>query len=178
MKNGFIYLIIGLVVIFLVFNTMKSQSILGSETMTRTIPATVQPNAEFSVTYTSIGTSGKWAATVIDSVSGGCLFSGLQVSSVNTYLLSTSGTTKTMTIKAPTSGSCTFSGTYQFGDKSIGSFQSNIITVSIGSTTYNADLNSNGVIESSELLSAITKWVNNGITKTELQSIITSWKGA
>lgn len=176
MKNGFIYLIIGLVAVFLLFNTMKSQSILGSETMTRTIPGTVQPNADFTVIYSASGMSGNWAATIVDSVSGGCLFSG--VSAINNYLVSTSGTVKTMTVKAPASGSCTFTGTYQYGDKSINSFQAQTITISTTAPpTYTIDSNGNGVIDSSELLSAITKWINGEITKSNLQTAINSWKG-
>ena len=102
---------------------------VSGATMTRTVPSSVQPNQQFTVTYSVLGASGSWGASIVDSVSGGCTFpAGNTLKSV---LLSDEGNTKTITIKAPSSGSCTFTGDYQFGTEAIRNFQNSVVTIAI-----------------------------------------------
>ena len=133
MKNETTWLIIAIIAVFVVgIFVQKSYdifSITGSETIARTAPATTTGN--FQITYTAGGVSGKWGASIVDSVSGGCKFPN-GATTYNDVLLSTSGTTKTITITAPTtSATCTFAGDYQFGSFSIKSLtsQSTVVTI-------------------------------------------------
>ena len=103
-------------------------SIFGTETMTRTGPTSVNPGATFNIVYTAIGTSGNFGATIEDLVSGGCqLPAGTQL---KTVMLSDEGTIKTIQVTAPASGSCTFTGDYQYGNTSIKTFNDLIVTIS------------------------------------------------
>ena len=92
-------------------------SITGSETMTRTA-GTANPSSTFTLTYTALGTSGTWGASIQDAVTGGCKFPD-GTTSYKTVMLSTDGSTKAIQITTPASGSCTFTGDYQFGTESI-----------------------------------------------------------
>ena len=110
------------------------QAMTGSETMTRTGPSSVNAGNPFSLTYTAVGTSGTWGASIEDSVTGGCTFpSG--AATYKTVMLSEDGTTKTITITAPASGSCTFTGDYQFGTFPIAVLNPYSISVCVASCT-------------------------------------------
>jgi len=169
MKNGIIYFIAGIVILILLMNNMKTQSILGTETMTRTITSTANPDSNIMITYSVSGVSDKWAATIEESVSGGCTL--LQS---KTYMISTQGITKNMVLTTPASGSCVLTGNYQFGNSAIKSFDTKTITIT--SNAYDADLNNDGKIDSSELLSAVSDWVNGNIDKSTLNSLESQWK--
>jgi hypothetical protein len=104
-------------------------AVTGSETMTRTVPASVERGSSFSLTYTVAGASGSWGASIIDNLAGGCTFpsGGTQYKSV---MLSEDGLTKTITIQAPASvGTCTFTGDYKFGNFSIITFPSKTVSI-------------------------------------------------
>ena len=88
-------------------------SISGAETMTRTLPTTVNPGQTFTVTYTAIGTVGDYGVSVIDTVIGGCTSTQ---GAVQKFVLTSPATTYQVTFNAPSSGSCTFTGDYKFGD--------------------------------------------------------------
>jgi len=128
-------LIIGLVAVVVIFLVYKggsgTQSIYGTETMTRTAPSTVQPGQTFTLTYTAIGVSGMWGATIVESATGGCTFpSG--GSTYQSAMLSDDGLTKTVSITAPQSGSCTFGGDYKFGEFAVKAFPGKTVTISGG----------------------------------------------
>lgn len=122
MKNKII--LMSVLAMFLVMTFASAASI------TRTAPSTVSAGSSFQVTYSAVGASGKWGSIIVDNVSGGCSFPN-----GNEYkdaLLSTSGTTKTVTLTAPASGLCTFSGYYQFGDMISKDYLPQL-TISVGS---------------------------------------------
>ena len=97
-----------------------------TDEMTRTGPSTVEPGSTFIITYT-VKRTGKWGASIVDSVSGGCQFpAGTQL---KTVMLSDEGTTKTIQVTAPQSGTCTFTGNYKFGNEPIKNFQSLIVNI-------------------------------------------------
>lgn len=106
----------------------------GSETMTRTVPSSVGAGQSFTLKYTAVGTTGGWGATIEESVSGGCKFpSG--GTTYKTVMLYEDGATKSVTISAPASGSCTFHGDYKFGTFDIKPFPDATITISGTPTT-------------------------------------------
>lgn len=124
--------VIGIAVVLVLGGMLQKSynifSVLGSETITRTIPSSVQPNQNFNIIYSVSGVSGIWGASIIDTVSGGCKFpDGSELKSV---MLSTEGTAKTIAVTAPSSGSCTFHGDYKFGTASIKDFEDITITIS------------------------------------------------
>ena len=121
-----------ILLIALVLSSTFALAMTGSETMTRTSSATVAPSSTFVVTYSAVGTSGLWGASIEDSVSGGCTFPSGS-STYKTVMLSEDGLTKQITITAPASGSCTFTGNYKYGESAINNFVSS--TIQIGSTT-------------------------------------------
>ena len=194
MKKIFISLILAIFLIGIV-----SATITGSETMTRTLPSTVNPSSTFTVTYTAIGTSGSWGASIVDSVSGGCKFpSGGTL--YQDVMLSDAGTTRTVQVIAPSSGSCTFTGDYKYGDKPTKLFTSQTVSVCVancvrpsdlclssssngcgGTCSWavqknsNADLNCDNQVSRDELGSLITKWVNGQETRDNLGSAIQAW---
>lgn len=125
--------LIGIVVVIALGGLLQDKydffSISGT-TMTRSVPSSVQPNQQFTVTYSVSGAPKKWGASIVDSVSGGCTFpAGNTLKSV---LLSDEGNTKTITIKSPSSGSCTFIGDYQFGTEAIKNFLDQTTIISSG----------------------------------------------
>jgi hypothetical protein len=113
--------------IFILF----SLAYVNAGIMTRTGPTSATPGQSFTITYTATAT-GTWGASIEDSVSGGCLFPSGS-STYKSVMLSTDGSTKSITITAPSSGTCVFSGNSQFGTDSILNF--NPLTVTIGSGT-------------------------------------------
>jgi hypothetical protein len=94
----------------------------------RTVPDSVAPGANFQVTYTTEGTSGRFISAIEDTVSGGCTPITKKV-----FLLSDDGSAQStqVTYIAPSSGICTFIGTYQFtGQANSAVLASDTITVS------------------------------------------------
>jgi len=104
-------------------------SILGSETMTRDIPTNINPGSTFTITYTAIGTSGTWGASIIDNVAGGCKFPD-GTNQLKTVMLSSDGNTKSVSVTAPSSGTCTFTGDSKFGTNPIVVFSTATTSIS------------------------------------------------
>ena len=106
-------IIIGIIVIAAIFIIPKLTTnfiITGSETMSRSSSVqSLVPGSTFTLTYTALGTSGDYGASVVDAVSGGCTPSNLQ------FVLTSPATTYQVTMTAPSSGSCTFHGDYKYG---------------------------------------------------------------
>ena len=125
--------IIGVIAVIFIAGAFYQKSaplfaISGQETMTRTASkTTVNPNEQFTITYTAQGTSGSWGATIQDSVSGGCQFPA--GTTYRDIWISDEGNTRTVTVTTPSSGSCTFSGDYKFGNFSIKTFSSLSISI-------------------------------------------------
>ena len=130
-KNKWILiLLIGVVLVFLFkggFNLGSGSTMaagdISSAIITRTLSATeVQPSTTFTATYTPSGAgTGSWGVLISDAVSGGCT-----PATYNGGLLSTdTPLSKLATYTAPASGTCTFTGNYQFSAGTIGN-QGNI----------------------------------------------------
>lgn len=105
--------------------------------VTRTLPDSVQAGANFEVSYTTVGTTGKYLAAVEDTISGGCTPSAKKV-----LFVSDDGSAQTTRVsyKAPSSGVCTFLGTYQFG----GQANSNVLPSDTITITTNGGGNGDG----------------------------------
>jgi len=130
MKKLFIYLFVFCLII---------ASVLAVPTMTRNVASTVTGGQTFEVTYTTSGTSGNYGVLIEEDISGGCT-----PSHIATGFLSPSTTTEVI-ITAPASGSCTFTGNYQFAD-AVGTqllvdFSDQTITISGSSQTSNGSDN-------------------------------------
>jgi len=113
-----------------------TQAVTGSETMTRTIPSNINTGAIFQATYTSIGTTGNWGATIIEDVTGGCTPAHKET----LFIYSTGDiNSKSVDYISPSSGSCVFNGNYQFGDKSIKNFAQGTVSICTNHSSYKCD---------------------------------------
>ena len=117
--------IIPILAIMLVSTAMAV--ITGNEIITRTAPSTVAPNAQFTVTYTASQISGDWGATVVETITGGCTINGK--TTLQFVMLSDLPNPLTYTAQAPSSGTCTFTGDYQFGSEAIIKFPDKTVQV-------------------------------------------------
>lgn len=113
--------IIGIVVFVLIlkFGTnFMSQALVGTESVSRSATPSVVPEGEtFTLTYSAIGVSGGWGASIEDAVGSGCTFPSGSAS-YKSVMLSEDGNTKSITMNAPSSkATCSFTGTYMFSDE-------------------------------------------------------------
>ena len=97
----------------------------GSYSMTRTGPTTA--TGTFTLTYMVTGT-GTWGASIIDTATGGCIFPD-GTNQLKTVMLSPDGNSKQITVTAPSSGSCTFTGDYKFETNAIVNFPGKTVTI-------------------------------------------------
>ncbi len=137
--------IIGLLAIFLLIFSLG----VSAATLTRTAQSSVNPGSTFSVTYATSGTSGKYFVAWEDSITGGCT-----PSTYKSFIGSESGIgeSKSVTFTAPSSGSCTFNGYYQYGSGAKVNFPGLTITICAPATC-------------SSLGKQCGSWINNcGIT--------------
>lgn len=96
----------------------------GSETMTRTLPTnSVAPGSTFTVRYTAVGTSGDFGVSVQETITGGCSMNGYK------FVLTSPATTYDVTMTAPLTGNCVFSGDYKYGTNAIISFPTGVVNV-------------------------------------------------
>jgi hypothetical protein len=110
--------------------------VTGSETLTRTAPASVQPGSTFALTYTLGGGTPPWTVILDETISGGCVMPN----GGDTYRalwLSDDGATKTVNVVAPASGNCVLSGTYVIGNVTSSSFPPLAINIAGSSTCTN-----------------------------------------
>jgi hypothetical protein len=174
-------------------------SITGNEVVARSAPTNVNPGSTFTLTYTVNSASGIWGNSISDSVSGGCTFPSGQVT-YKSVMLSDDGNTKSITITAPSSGQCTFTGDYQFGNYSVKSMSNTIVNICTPLCTRPTNLcltsSSNGCggtcswtisqlntddtdcdnkISRTELGTAINGWINGQISRNQLGADILSW---
>jgi len=129
-KNIWILVTVLLVGALILGNQLGYFSTSGAS-MSRSAPSTVSPGQSFTVTYTASSQDSQWGASIVDRVSGGCKFPDGS-NEIKTVMLSVDGNSKPITIKAPSSGSCTFSGDYKFGEDNTVNFQSKTVTVQGG----------------------------------------------
>jgi len=120
MKTKFILPILA---IFLVM------TFVSAATLTRTAPSTVSPGSTFSVTYATSGVSGKWFVAWDDTITG-CTPNSYQAFLSSPAAGSSTNDQKVASFTAPSSGSCTFSGYYQYADGAKTDFPT--ITVTTG----------------------------------------------
>jgi hypothetical protein len=104
-------------------------AVIGTETMTRTLPTSVEKGSTFTLTYNVVGATGNYIVSVADTISGsGCVPSGLHqffIADDYTYKKSES-----FTYTAPsTTGSCTFTGDYKFGNFSTKTFTTQTVNI-------------------------------------------------
>ena len=105
-------------------------SLVSAATLTRTAPSTATPGQSISITYTASGVTGKWFAAWEDTIS--C---NSQV--VRAFLssdLDLGATTKTVSFTAPSSGSCTLTGFYQFNNGTQTTFPTLTMNVCVPAT--------------------------------------------
>ena len=129
---------IALIIVIMNGNNFKlnnTQVVTGSETMTRTSNSQVNAGSTFDVTYTAVGATGQWGATIIEDVTG------CTPAYKETLFIHDTGdaNTKSVTYTAPSSGSCTFTGNYQFGSQSIKTFTSKTVTICTSHSSYACD---------------------------------------
>ena len=187
-------LIIGiLVVIILVVLVIKPDflfAITGNERIARqNIPSLVDPGSSFQVTYTVTGASGNWGASIVDALncydSSGTLLP-IDLSDPNGWkgaviqkfvMISDGGTTAIKTFNAPNTmgASCTFTGNYQFGNKSVLSFSTQTMQTKGKQCASGVDTNSNGIVERTELSTSISGWVAGSVTRDKLGQAIMDW---
>jgi len=99
-------------------------STISATTLSRNLPSTLDSGETFTVTYSTIGKSGKWFSAWQDFVTG-CspIF-------YRDFMISEGGSKSTLrTFVAPQSGECTFSGIYQFTGESKKDFPTVTINV-------------------------------------------------
>ncbi|GAG07009.1 unnamed protein product, partial [marine sediment metagenome] len=115
--------------------------------------------------------TGKWAVSVIDKLS--C--PGYPDIEKRIVLVSDIGDSLIVFYQLPDEAiTCTFSGTYKFGDKSTRSLQSQSITVT-SAGIHEADTNHDGIVSRSELGVYITKWIAGDVSRTNLGGAIQIW---
>ena len=171
-----ILLIVGFIALFLYLNPniLGNQAITGSETMIRNLPLQVDPGQSFILTYTAVGTSGAWGASIVDNVTGGCTYPG-SVTQYRTVMVSTEGQSKSVTVVAPSSGTCIFKGDYKYGTTQNKNFVNQAVSVCVRNTF--ADLNCDQNVDRSELGEVITDWLSGSVTRDNLGQAITAWVG-
>lgn len=126
---GIIIVILLIVGSFFYFQQLKvnngENQVVNGE-MKREVPLEVNPGETFEITY-STDKTGKWGVIIVDSVSGGCKFpAGIEYKSV---MLSNGINSQTVKVTAPLSGSCTFSGDYNFGSDPIKNFGDQTVNI-------------------------------------------------
>ena len=91
-------------------------SFATAATFTRIVPTTVAPGSTFSLIYSTQDATGNWGVLLEEDITGGCECKACSnPTHISTGFLSPS-TTQSITITAPSSGECTFTGNYLFAD--------------------------------------------------------------
>ena len=174
-------------------SSLSLAAITCSETLTRSIPSSITSGQTFQVTYTAGATSGNWGVIIRDTVSGGCLFPA--GTSYNGVLLSDEGATRTISVTAPASGTCTFSGQADFGDCAAKTLASASVSVcsntcsslgkqcgtwsvcgtnqNCGACTTGQQCSSTGICQTCNTPADLN--CDNKVDLNELKSLITKW---
>lgn len=128
-KGVVIVLILGILAVVLLGPKIGLFSITGNEGMARSSPSVVDSGSTFDVQYSATSVSGKWAATVVETLS--C--PGMPDQVKQFVLISDEGTTKTISYTIPNQEgiTCTLSGNYQYGNRTIYDFPTQTIQTRI-----------------------------------------------
>jgi len=107
---------------------IPTQAVIGTETMTRSVPLSVEKGETFTVTYDVIGASGNYFVSVVDTVTGGCTPIGEHSFFIaDDYAFKQS---ESFTYTAPSIiGECTFIGDYKFGEFALIQFGTDTVNV-------------------------------------------------
>jgi len=171
----------GIFVLFMIFSghlnlglNISLQSILGTETMTRSLSAvSVEPGTPVTATWTLVGASGAYGVLIDDNITGGCTLTDgtTRLSSIMTN----PDTTKTLTINTPASPTnCTFTGTYSLGNVTQKNLNTQVVNVACIPISP-ADLNCDKHIVKSELLNYLQKYIDGAVSKTQLLNTLQIW---
>ena len=89
--------------------------IISALTVVRDVPSYSTGNSNFQVTYTVSDPPSQYFLLVVDNITGGCTFStgSNQFKGTITYM---DDPTMSIQVSTPSSGTCVFSGYYQYGD--------------------------------------------------------------
>lgn len=114
-KSKSMMIVIAVTVVALIFIVPKLGlfSVANGKIITPSIPNNANPGSSFTITYTASGVSNKWGAIIVQNAAGGCKFPDGTTQYKNA-MLSTAGTSTSVAVTTPASGSCTFTGYYQF----------------------------------------------------------------
>ncbi len=166
-KNNLIFVIIGILIVLALGGLIQKQygifAVGETSTMTRSVPTSVSPSSTFQISYSVSGVTGKWGASITDSVNGGCTIDGK--TSLNFVMLSDLPNPLVYTVTAPSSGSCTFhNGDYKFGTESIVPFPDQTITISTGGNQNQTCTSSQTKCEGTTYFTCSNNnWVSQGL---------------
>ncbi len=155
--------------IFLVLMLLPSAiaTISCSETMTRTVPASVTAGQTFTVTYTAVGTSGDYGTSIQEVVSGGCTPADMK------FVLTSPATTYTVTMTAPNSdANCVFHGDYKYGTCSIKLFEDQTITIG---DCFIGDTDCDGIIQWNEFIAYAQGWLSGIHSWSDFIKVAQKW---
>lgn len=132
-QNNLIWIVLGIAILLIVTTGFKPELFaISGATMARSVPSQAEPSETFEIVYSVSGASGKWGASIVDSVTGGCKFPDGSAT-LKTVMLSTEGSVKRITVTAPvSSGTCTFSGDYKFGTEATKDFSDSTVNIVTG----------------------------------------------
>lgn len=144
-NNKTIFIIIGvLIVALLLGGKLGLFAVTGNERITRGYTSINDPGAIVTVTYTASSISGQWGASIVDNLhcntpivlNGG--WSGDVLKQF--VIISDEGSSKTIQYTLPNveGVTCTFSGNYQFGNKSIITFTDQTIQTRVTTIPHNS----------------------------------------
>jgi hypothetical protein len=155
----------------------------SSIAVTRSMPATVMPGANITVTLTpgtTFATSPGWGVT--ETLPANWTFVSTTADSQSVVggayqFAELSATPITYTITAPsTPGTYTFNGTYIDGNKGTGTVVGAVSVTVKPNPLLTYDTNHNGYIEKSEAIAALTDYLfNNTLSKADCVTVITAY---
>ena len=155
----------------------------SSVAVTRSMPATVVPGANINVTLTpgtTFATSPGWG--VMETLPACWTFVSTTADSQSVVggayqFTELSATPITYTVTAPaTPGAYTFNGTYIDGNKDTGTVVGAVLVTVKPNPLQTYDTNSDGIIEKSEAVAAVTDYLFNGtLSKADCVTVVTAY---
>jgi hypothetical protein len=141
MKNKNILIIVVVLLVAAIFLLPKLSNqfvITGTETMARTSATSVNAGETIDVTYTVNSVSGKWAASIVDTL----ICPGYTNQEKRAVMISDESSIKVIQFVLPNQEglTCTLTGNYQFGNQTIKTFPTQTITtkVSVAPITFSS----------------------------------------
>jgi hypothetical protein len=186
-SNTITFIVIGIILVLIIVPNLGLFAITGNERMTRSFPALVNRSTQLEVVYTvSQISGGNWGASVLDNVSckdplGNIVYDPITMSQKFVFLSqegsSVASVTKIIAVPNAYDLNCTFTGTYQFGNKTIQSFPSQSFRTEKAPIVCpsGADTSKNGIVDRTELAVYISGWISGTITRTKLGQAIQEW---